>query len=108
MQPIIIAGVIIFIIIIIIVIYLVNQTSYKTYSVQDFVQFTGPDTDLPDQPITGTLEQCQTACTDAGNCIGFSREKNILDSLESACYLKSSFPNKTMNNNMWHTYSNIE
>jgi hypothetical protein len=77
------------------------------YSLSDFAQLTGDGTDLPNQPITGTLWDCQTACTDAGNCIGFTRAKKDDDKNNAQCYLKIAYPNKTMNHKTWYTYSKI-
>ena len=82
----------------------------SNYSWQDFVSGNnawGSD-DLPNQPITGTLDFCQKACTNAGNCIGFSRLKDASDTDNTQqCYLKKAYPNKIMNDPSWHTYSMI-
>jgi hypothetical protein len=48
------------------------------------VQYTYAGTDLPNEltkpnPINGTLLECQTRCENEPNCIGFLREKSVLD-----------------------------
>ena len=81
----------------------------SNYSWQDFVAVgSWGSEDLPNQPITGTLDFCQKACTNAGNCIGFSRLKDASDTDNTQqCYLKKAYPNKIMNDPSWHTYSMI-
>jgi hypothetical protein len=80
----------------------------KSYSWKDFVQYFGTGTDLFDRPVSGTVADCQIACNNAEKCIGFSRKKNVSDKDSSQeCWLKIAYPNKTMNDETWHTYSNI-
>jgi len=81
----------------------------KQYIKSNFVQFTNTGTDLPNQatkpnPMNGTLLECQTRCENEPNCIGFSREKSILDNQTGVCYLKQSAPGLKYNNTTWNTY----
>ena len=55
----------------------VNQTSLpapplRNYSIFDFAQYTTSTSDLPGQPMTGTLAQCEQQCDNSGStCMGF-------------------------------------
>ena len=73
------------------------------YSVQDYIVHTAEGTDLPNQPMLGTIEECKTACTNNQNCIEFGRAKADGDSIKSYCWLKKSNKNKTPKQN-FHTY----
>ncbi len=76
----------------------------STYRVENFVQFTGEDTDLPAQPMQGTLQDCETTCTSKSDCIGFTREKSAPADTVSECWLKKNFPVLTLNNDVFHTF----
>jgi len=65
----------------------------QSYDLRDYVQYTGPDTDLPGQPMTGTVSQCQEACTTNRSCLGFSVAKGVPVDQNQQCWLK-----KNMNN----------
>ena len=77
----------------------------RSYQQQDFVQVSSTNTDLPNQPITGSLSDCKNACDNATGCIGFSRLKSAsgLDDTQQ-CFLKKSFPNVTPSDSSWQTY----
>jgi hypothetical protein len=78
-----------------------QQTSYAPYN---FVQYTVLESDLPEQPITGTLQECQNACEKDNACIGFSRSHKSEPNLKSQCWLKKSYPNPSLNDNFYRTY----
>ena len=62
----------------------------SNYSPQDFVVWTAPGTDLPNQPMTGTLSACQSACDASSSCLGFSRLKTTADGTQDSCWLKQT------------------
>jgi hypothetical protein len=78
-------------------------TRSKEWNREDFVQYTKDGTDLPGQPIMGSLSECKTKCEDSGECIGFSRSKSA--SARDNCWLKKQFPSKTYNNKSYETYT---
>ena len=85
--------------------YLLTPTTSNTYTQQNYVQLTGTNTDLPNQPMTGSLNDCKQSCNNASNCIGFSRNKTATDiDNTSQCYLKLAFPSLTQNDPTWQTY----
>jgi len=79
-----------------------------TYTAKPFVQYTGPDTDLPNMPINGRLNDCSDACTLAPNCLGFSREKSKPDDAIAPCWLKKNIPNVKYNDATYQTYMKDE
>ena len=75
-----------------------------SYNVVDFVQMTMPGTDLPGQPMIGSLMDCQTAC-DTQSCVGFSRMKSAADGSPSECYLKQQITSDvTWSDPTWQTW----
>jgi hypothetical protein len=75
----------------------------RTYSLQDFVTWTAPGTDLPGQPMTGTQAQCQSACDANNSCVGFSWAKNANTNSAENCWLKQNIGNKSYGQ-LYHTY----
>jgi len=73
------------------------------YSVQDFVQYTARGTDLPGQPMTGTVAECESACSAQATCLGFSRSKFSSPTDSDNCWLKQNIDNKTPQQ-MYNTY----
>ena len=65
-----------------------------TYSVQDFVTFTADGTDLPGQPMIGTVSECQAACSAQPSCLGFSRSKGAAPEDSVKCWLKQNMDTK--------------
>lgn len=66
-----------------------------TYTIQDFVTYTTLGTDLANQPMKGTVQQCQDACTAQPTCVGFSRLKGVKPTSTNTCYLKKNMNTKT-------------
>ena len=60
----------------------------------DFVVYTGPGTDLPGQPMTGTAAQCSLACLKNSSCKGFSWPKGVPVTTSSQCWLKQNISNR--------------
>ena len=80
-----------------------------TYISQDFVQYTQSGTDLPNQPMYGTVANCQIECNRNSSCVGFSRSKHIADANgDGQCYLKVAFPNKTSPDWYWRTFVKVD
>ena len=67
----------------------------NTYTPQDFVVWPAQGTDLPNQPMTGNLTDCQTACDANFACLGFSRLKTSEDGARDSCFLKQNLNNKS-------------
>jgi hypothetical protein len=68
-----------------------------TYVVQDFVTYTSAGTDLPNQPMTGTVKECQDTCSAEPSCLGFSRLKGGNPARSEYCFLKKNMISKTAN-----------
>jgi len=81
-----------------------NTQACIVYQPHDFVQFTATGTDLPNQPVNGSLSDCVTACEANTSCVGFSRMKMASDTSSSECWLKQSLPNPTFENPSWRTF----
>jgi hypothetical protein len=74
-----------------------------SYTLQDFVVYTDVGTDLPGQPMTGTVAQCQAACSASSSCVGFSRPKNSLEN--GPCWLKQNISNnRRIGDPSYYTY----
>jgi len=73
------------------------------YSVQDYIVHTAEGTDLPNQPMLGTIEECKKACNNDEKCIEFGRAKADGDNIKSYCWLKKNNTNKTPKQN-FHTF----
>ena len=92
--------------------YVASQIS--DYYKNNYVQYSGPvdsngaivdgGFDLPNQPVIGTLSECQNACNQNNECIGFSREKTALDTEKKQCYLKKLATSVTYNDSVWNSY----
>lgn len=76
------------------------------WNVHDFVIFTARNTDIPGNPYTNTLTNCQTRCLTNIQCVGFSRAKSINDSINGPCYLKQNISSsvRSLNNSVWQTW----
>lgn len=72
-----------------------------SYMSKDFI-VTGSD--LPNQPIRGTVDQCIKACDEIDACLGFSRSKDSMNDVLDVCYLKQNLNNKSFNNVRWRTF----
>jgi hypothetical protein len=66
-----------------------------SYDLQDFVTWTAAGTDLPNQPMTGTVQQCQASCTGQSSCVGFSRYSYADPNSAQQCWLKRNIDNKS-------------
>jgi hypothetical protein len=77
--------------------------SSHTYSVKDFVQYTEAGTDLPSQPMLGTVTDCEIACSAQPSCLGFSRSKYSSPDRYDSCWLKKNMNNKSPQQ-MYNTY----
>jgi len=66
-----------------------------SYDLQDFVTWTAAGTDLPNQPMTGTVQQCQASCTGESSCVGFSRYSYADPNSAQQCWLKRNIDNKS-------------
>ena len=60
------------------------------YQIDDYVVYTASGTDLPNQPMTGTVQDCKLACSQTQGCVGFSRAKDVNDNSSSQCWLKKT------------------
>jgi cytoskeletal protein RodZ len=74
------------------------------YSLQDFVVYTAPGTDLPGQPISGTVAQCQVQCSANSSCVGFSRPKNVSIDVSNSCWLKQNISDNRVSGQGYQTY----
>lgn len=74
-----------------------------SYAAKDFVALTG-GSDLPNQPMRGTVAQCIQACDEVEGCLGFSRGKSVSPDSVDLCYLKQNINNKTYNHSSWKTH----
>ena len=75
-----------------------------TYAIRNTVTYTGPGTDVPGQPILGTVAQCQTVCNSTPGCVGFSRAKNQATTAVAQCWLKANISRSISNDSTWQTY----
>ena len=71
------------------------------YNIQDFVQYTGPDTDI--SFMTDSLDNCQKACNNDSSCLGFSRRKDSQSTGD--CWLKKSYPNVSFGDGSYQTFT---
>ena len=81
-----------------------KQTAYQ---IQDFVVLTGPGTDRPNQPMTGTQTECMNACTGDSRCLGFSFSKEGDPNSPQKCWLKEKLDPKTYKT-VYNTYVKLE
>jgi len=72
-----------------------QQKPPGTYTPQDFVTWTANGTDLPNQPMTGTVKECSTVCDSNQNCVGFSWSKGANPNNQSQCWLKQNINTKS-------------
>jgi hypothetical protein len=84
--------------------YGIIENNTPQYTLQNFVQFITTDSDLPSQPMTGTVEECQTACNQNNSCIGFSWPMSSPATSSTSCWLKQAFPSLTSNDASYQTY----
>jgi len=68
----------------------IQVTTALPYTMQNSLTFTAPGTDLPNQPMSGTLATCELACTSNNNCLGFSWPQNGDPNTVQQCYLKQN------------------
>lgn len=64
------------------------------YRVQDFVTYAQNGGEMPNQPISGTVADCEDACTRDASCVGFTVSKGINQNSIQNCWLKNNFPRK--------------
>ena len=74
------------------------------YTLQDFVVYTADGTDLPNQPMNGTVAQCQNACDTNSNCLGFSRQTGTNPNNSDSCWLKQNLSNRIGPGQLYQTY----
>lgn len=74
-----------------------TATATAAYTVQDFVTYTALGTDLPNQPMIGTVQQCQNVCSANPSCLGFSRLKGVKPTSSSSCHLKKNMTTRSTN-----------
>jgi hypothetical protein len=88
----------------------INSLFVNNYSTNNYIVYTTSTSDLPNQPIINTLENCKSDCSKDNTCVGFSRNKYINDNNVSECYLKKDIINnpKLLNDPTWHTFTNIK
>lgn len=74
----------------------------------DFMVYTTSSSDLPGQPMWGTLAECKASCNSNGACVGFAREKNAHNDHRAQCYLKQNITNnpRKLNDSVWQTWTN--
>lgn len=77
-----------------------------TYSNDDFVVFTTTTSDVPGNPVRGTLQNCIQACDANNACVAFSRRKAVRDTDISDCWLKRDIVNnpRRRNDATWMTF----
>ena len=76
----------------------------RTYNVMDFVQYTRDGTDLPGQPMSGTVADCIKKCDESDICLGFSRAKSDAETSVGNCWLKKEITSPIQNDRTYHTY----
>ena len=74
------------------------------YQSKDFVVYTAPGTDIANQPMIGTVSECQTACANNIECVGFSRAKNIDANSRAQCWLKKTHNNRVNYDPSYQTF----
>ena len=72
-----------------------NSAQSPSYVMKDYVQYTQAGTDLPNQPMNGTVNECSLECDNNANCKGFSRAKGVDVNSKSECWLKQNLNNVT-------------
>ncbi len=78
---------------------------FNRWNIQNFVIYSSAGQDCQGNPKTGNLRACQIFCLQDETCVGFSREKSVLDNDSTGqCYLKNNIQlNQTPNDSTWHT-----
>jgi hypothetical protein len=76
----------------------------RSYSIQNFLAPTRPGTDLPNQPIIKTVDQCKAVCDAEPTCLGFSRPKGVDPATSHECWLKKNTDSKIQNYPFYQTY----
>lgn len=76
----------------------------RPYSIQNFLAPTWPGTDLPNQPIHKTVDQCKAVCDAEPTCLGFSRPKGVDPATSHECWLKKNTNSKIQNYPFYETY----
>ncbi len=78
---------------------------YPHYLINNYVVYTTSTSDLPNQPIYQTLENCKKEYSNNTACIAFPRRKSAADDHVSECYLKKDITNnpKSHNDYTWKT-----
>ena len=84
--------------------YVLDKTATPTYAVKDFIKWSGPNTDLIGGPKSDTLKNCQTHCSTAPECLGFSRVKSAKDTDIAECWFKKDISNPSVNDGTWQTW----
>ncbi len=79
----------------------------NNYIKNDYVVYTTNTSDLLNQPIYNTLENCKKECCNNNTCVGFSRSKSANDNVVSAYYLKKDITNnpKSFGDWIWQTFT---
>jgi len=60
------------------------------YTQQPYITWTAAGTDLPNQPMSGTVKDCENACNKNTSCLGFSWLQNADPNSTQQCYLKQN------------------
>ena len=83
------------------------KAAINNYQKNDYVVYTTSTSDLPNQPIFKTLEDCKKECSNNNTCVRFSRSKSANDNDISDCYLKKDITNnpKSYNDWAWQTFT---
>jgi hypothetical protein len=72
-----------------------SNVNSPTYIMKDFVQYSQAGTDLPNQPMMGSVNDCSIECNNNANCLGFSWVKGKDVNSKSNCWLKQNINNPT-------------
>jgi hypothetical protein len=76
------------------------------YTPKEFVVYTNGLSDIPGNPLQGTVASCSTACSANDACMGFSRSKQVADTSVGECWLKRDLGQpKTLNDPTWRTFT---
>jgi len=80
-----------------------EPTCIHDYTFNNFVQWTGPGTDIG-TAITATKDECACKCSANTTCVGYSWEKALMNPLDKGpCYLKQKVTEKSVDPT-WGTY----
>ena len=81
------------------------KTISREYSKEPWVIWTHEGQDLPGNPKVGTLQDCKGICDEDPQCVGFSRQQNMLDAGNGQCWFKKDVSRRhRSSSSQWDTF----